>query len=160
MLIVADENIPFVHRFFSRLGEVRLAQGRQIDRAAVRDADMLLVRSVTKVNAELLEGSRVRFVGTATIGTNHVDLEWLRQQGIGFASARDRTPNPSRNTWPRRWLGPLEGWGSPSANPPSASSAWDIAAAGWNGCRGLWGWKCCLMILPSPVKQAIRNIAH
>jgi erythronate-4-phosphate dehydrogenase len=53
----------------------------------VRDADLLLVRSVTKVNASLLAGSRVRFVGSATIGTDHIDETWLQNKGIGFAAA-------------------------------------------------------------------------
>jgi erythronate-4-phosphate dehydrogenase len=53
----------------------------------VRDADAIVIRSVTRVDRALLEGSRVRFVGTATIGTDHVDAGWLASRGIGFASA-------------------------------------------------------------------------
>lgn len=87
MLIVADENIPFAKEAFGTLGDVRLVAGRKLDAASVRDADALIVRSVTRVCAELLEGSRVRFVGTATIGYDHVDVEYLRSKGIGFASA-------------------------------------------------------------------------
>jgi erythronate-4-phosphate dehydrogenase len=87
MRIVADPNIPLVERAFGRLGQVRLVPGRQIRRETVVDADMLLVRSVTSVNAELLQGSAVRFVASATIGIDHVDVSWLREQGIGFAYA-------------------------------------------------------------------------
>ena len=87
MIIVADENMPHATTFFSRFGEVRLVHGRRITAETVRDADMLMVRSITRVNRELLEGSRVRFVGTATIGTDHVDQDWLVSQGIGFAAA-------------------------------------------------------------------------
>lgn len=87
MLIIADENIPFAEALFSRLGTVRLAPGRQITRDVVHNADLLMVRSVTKVGQELLEGSRVRFVGTATAGAEHVDQAWLSSQEIGFASA-------------------------------------------------------------------------
>jgi erythronate-4-phosphate dehydrogenase len=87
MKIVADGNIPFVQECFSHLGEIQLVQGRQITPAIVADADVLLVRSVTAVNGELLEGSRVRFVATATIGFEHVDIEYLMARGIGFASA-------------------------------------------------------------------------
>ena len=87
MLIVADENIPLLDSFFGDFGEVRRVSGRSMTAEDVRDADILLVRSVTRVNRELLEGSRVRFVGTTTIGTDHVDLDWLEQQGIRFSAA-------------------------------------------------------------------------
>ncbi len=85
--ILADENIPFAREAFDELGEVRLAPGRDLDRSAVRDFDALAVRSVTRVDRALLEGSRVRFVATATIGTDHVDESYLREKGIGFAAA-------------------------------------------------------------------------
>lgn len=87
MKIIADENIPCVTQAFSTLGEVTLRPGRQLCAADVRAADVLLVRSVTRVGRELLEGSRVCFVGSATIGFDHVDRDYLRQQGIGFATA-------------------------------------------------------------------------
>lgn len=87
MLIVADENIPLLDAFFGDIGEIRRVTGRTLTREQVADADVLLVRSVTPVNQALLEGSRVRFVGTATIGTDHIDLEWLASQGIRFAAA-------------------------------------------------------------------------
>ncbi|MDX1559227.1 MAG: 4-phosphoerythronate dehydrogenase PdxB [Marinobacter sp.] len=87
MLIVADENIPLLDSFFGDMGEIRRVSGRSMSNEDVRDADILLVRSVTRVNRELLEGSRVRFVGTTTIGTDHVDLDWLEQAGIRFSAA-------------------------------------------------------------------------
>ena len=87
MLIVADENIPLLDAFFEGFGEIRRYPGRAIDRAAVAGADMLLVRSVTQVDRALLEGSNVRFVGTCTIGTDHLDLEHFRAVGIQWASA-------------------------------------------------------------------------
>ncbi len=85
--IVADENIPFVDEVFGRLGQVTTLPGRTMSAAQVADADVLLVRSVTTVNQALLHGSRVKFVGTCTIGTDHLDLPWLQQQGITVASA-------------------------------------------------------------------------
>ncbi len=87
MLIVADENIPLLDAFFAGFGEIRRYPGRAIDRDCVRDADVLLVRSVTKVDRALLEGSRVRFVGTCTIGTDHLDLGWFAEAGIHWSSA-------------------------------------------------------------------------
>jgi erythronate-4-phosphate dehydrogenase len=93
MRIVADPNIPFVQEAFGPLGEVRLVPGREITAQAVRDADALLVRSVTPVNAALLDGSTVRFVATATIGIDHVDQKYLSMKGIGFASAQGSNAN-------------------------------------------------------------------
>ena len=87
MKIVADENIPCVTDAFASLGEVALRPGRAMSAADVCDADILLVRSVTRVGPELLEGSRVQFVGSATIGFDHVDLDYLHARGIGFATA-------------------------------------------------------------------------
>jgi erythronate-4-phosphate dehydrogenase len=85
--IVADAAIPFAQDAFSRLGTVIPIPGRQIDAAAVRDADALVVRTITPVGESLLAGSRVRFVGTATIGFDHVDVGYLQRAGIGFATA-------------------------------------------------------------------------
>ncbi|MCX7914969.1 MAG: 4-phosphoerythronate dehydrogenase [Verrucomicrobiae bacterium] len=93
MKIIADPNIPRVREWFAPHGEVLLIPGRQITRDLVRDADVLLVRSVTPVNEALLEGSRVRFVATATIGTDHVDTAYLAANNIGFASAAGSNAN-------------------------------------------------------------------
>ncbi|HZX18900.1 MAG TPA: 4-phosphoerythronate dehydrogenase PdxB [Pseudomonas sp.] len=87
MQIVADENIPLLDEFFAGFGEIRRLPGRSIDAAAVADADLLLVRSVTQVNRTLLGGSPVKFVGTCTIGTDHLDLNYFQQAGITWASA-------------------------------------------------------------------------
>ncbi|MBK5354998.1 4-phosphoerythronate dehydrogenase PdxB [Pseudomonas sp. TH41] len=87
MLIVADENIPLLDAFFGGFGEIRRVPGRSIDRATIEEADVLLVRSVTNVNRALLDGSKVRFVGTCTIGTDHLDLDYFKQAGITWSSA-------------------------------------------------------------------------
>lgn len=87
MRIVADENVPLLEKFFSELGQIHTYPGRQIGPDQVKDADVLIVRSVTKVDKNLLENSRVRFVGTCTIGKDHVDGRYLREKNIGFASA-------------------------------------------------------------------------
>ncbi|MEQ6329132.1 4-phosphoerythronate dehydrogenase PdxB [Pseudomonas chengduensis] len=87
MHLVADENIPLLDEFFAAFGSLRRLPGRGITAADVRDADLLLVRSVTQVNRALLEGSRVRFVGTCTIGTDHLDLDYFAAAGIAWSSA-------------------------------------------------------------------------
>ncbi|GAB5521489.1 MAG: 4-phosphoerythronate dehydrogenase [Rhodothermales bacterium] len=85
--ILADENIPFVEVAFAHLGPIQRKPGRAITSTDVQEADVLLVRSVTQVNAALLAGSPVQFVGTATIGTDHIDTVYLAENGICFASA-------------------------------------------------------------------------
>lgn len=87
MKIIADENIPYVKQVFQGLGDVTLVSGRTLSARQLGSAELLLVRSVTPVNQALLEDSEVRFVATATIGTDHVDIEYLKQRGIGFTSA-------------------------------------------------------------------------
>jgi erythronate-4-phosphate dehydrogenase len=72
---------------FARHGQLRRVAGRSLDRAVLANAEVLLVRSVTQVDQALLAGSQVKFVGTCTIGTDHLDLQYLTQQGIGWASA-------------------------------------------------------------------------
>ncbi len=83
--IIADQNMPLVEHYFGHLGEVKLIAGREINRQTIEGAEILLVRSVTVVNQSLLEGSSVRFVGSATAGTDHIDLDYLDKNGIQFA---------------------------------------------------------------------------
>ncbi|MBK8973008.1 MAG: 4-phosphoerythronate dehydrogenase [Hahellaceae bacterium] len=87
MRIVADENIPVLLPFFDMLGEVTALPGREISREHLLNADLLLVRSITPVGADLLDGTSVRFVATATIGSDHVDRGYLQARQIGFANA-------------------------------------------------------------------------
>jgi erythronate-4-phosphate dehydrogenase len=87
MKLVVDKNIPLVEKAFRPLGEVSLINTGEFTRDSVKDADVFVVRSETKVGQELLEGSSVKFVGTATIGTDHIDLDYLNSRGIAFASA-------------------------------------------------------------------------
>jgi len=93
MKIVADENIPFVSECFCSIGEVVTISGREMTPSIVSDADILLVRSITKVNSDLLAESKVRFVATATIGFDHIDTEYLSQKNIVFASAPGSNAN-------------------------------------------------------------------
>ena len=85
--IIADENLALTDYFFDDIAKLEYKAGRGIVADDVKTADALLIRSVTKVNAELLTESNVQFVGSATIGTDHVDLNALQEQGISFANA-------------------------------------------------------------------------
>ncbi|RDX37057.1 4-phosphoerythronate dehydrogenase [Kangiella sp. HD9-110m-PIT-SAG07] len=89
--IVADENMPLVEELFfeidGKASYIKRLAGRGINSDDLKNTDILLVRSVTQVNQELLEGSAVRFVGSATIGTDHIDLDYLSQHNIQFANA-------------------------------------------------------------------------
>lgn len=87
MRIVVDEDMAGARAAFAPWGEVIPRPGRHLAAVDVAAADALAVRSVTRVDADLLAGSRVRFVGSATIGTDHVDRDWLAAHGIGFAHA-------------------------------------------------------------------------
>jgi erythronate-4-phosphate dehydrogenase len=88
MKIVADQQIPHVVQAFSEFAEVTLCNGREITAEKIHHADALLLRSVTAVNADLLEGSQVKFVATATSGLNHIDMGYLERNNIGFAHAK------------------------------------------------------------------------
>ncbi|MCZ6830507.1 MAG: 4-phosphoerythronate dehydrogenase [Gammaproteobacteria bacterium] len=87
MRIVADANMCDVAAVFSSLGSVEELDGRAIGNADLRDAEILLVRSVTRVDAALLDNTAVRFVGTATSGFDHIDRQALERRGIQFAYA-------------------------------------------------------------------------
>lgn len=85
--ILVDENMPYARELFSRTGEVLAVPGRPLPEAELADASGLMVRSVTKVNAALLAGTPVKFVGTATAGTDHIDETSLAEAGIAFSAA-------------------------------------------------------------------------
>src|SRR3989339_96744 len=95
MIILADENIPFAKESFGTLGETIIMSGRAITPDVIKqnNVEALIVRSITKVNSELLEGSSVKFVGTATIGTDHVDIPYLKSKNIQFVSAPGSNAN-------------------------------------------------------------------
>jgi erythronate-4-phosphate dehydrogenase len=87
MKIVADENIPLLKEAFSSLGKVIALPGRSITKNDLKDAKILLVRSVTPVNENLLENTAVKFVASATIGFDHLDLEYLKRRKIPWSTA-------------------------------------------------------------------------
>ncbi len=87
MRIVADRDIPFLEGVLEPFGEVVYLAGSEIGPGDVAEADALLVRTRTKCGPELLGGSKVKFIGTATIGYDHIDMEWCAEQGIEVATA-------------------------------------------------------------------------
>ena len=87
MRVAVDEAIPYAQAAFAAAGEIRLFSGRSIRPEDLSDVDALVVRSVTRVDARLLARSAVRFVGTATIGMDHLDLDYLGARGIRYANA-------------------------------------------------------------------------
>jgi erythronate-4-phosphate dehydrogenase len=87
MKIVADAHLPYLNEYFGCYGDIHKVSGREMRAADVQDADILLVRAVTKVNAELLSGSRVKFVGSMTAGNDHIDTKWLDENGIAWCIA-------------------------------------------------------------------------
>ena len=87
MIIAIDQALPYWRESFSDLGEVRPFAGRKLRPEDLHDVDALVVRTVTPVNAALLEGSSVRFVGAASAGMDHIDQAYLRKKGIHFCYA-------------------------------------------------------------------------
>ena len=91
MKILFDENMPYANAFFSDFcdaGDLVPFSGRNVTPAQIKDADVLLVRSVTQVNEALLKhNNKLSFVGTATIGTDHIDQQYLSKRNIAFHSA-------------------------------------------------------------------------
>lgn len=88
MKIFYDENMPYAPEFFSEFGECTPFSGRDVTADQLKDADVLLVRSITKVNEALLSANdSLKFVGTATIGVEHVDQEYLAGRDVTFSSA-------------------------------------------------------------------------
>jgi len=112
MKIVCDNNMPYAAEAFGTLGEVVLRDGRAITAADVRDADLLITRSTTKVTRELLSGSRLRFYGSAVIGTDHIDIPYLEQAGIPWSAAPGCNAESVSNylTAALLWLGGKHGF--------------------------------------------------
>jgi erythronate-4-phosphate dehydrogenase len=87
MKIVADEKIPLIKDYFASMGELILKPGRALQHLDVVDADIVIVRSVTHVNAALLQDTNVSFVGSVASGVDHLDTAWLDAAGIRWVSA-------------------------------------------------------------------------
>jgi erythronate-4-phosphate dehydrogenase len=102
--ILADENIPYAREAFGTLGEVRLKHGRQISRADLADVDLLVVRSITRVDEALIAGTRVRFVGTATSGVDHLAIGDLERLGIAWHAALGCNANAVAEYMTAAWL--------------------------------------------------------
>jgi erythronate-4-phosphate dehydrogenase len=87
MKIVADDKIPFLRGALEQMAEVLYVPGKDIRNETIRDADALLVRTRTKCNGDLLKDTKVRFIGTATIGFDHIDTHYCEKNGIVWTNA-------------------------------------------------------------------------
>ena len=87
MKVVADKYIPFLRGILEPYAEVLYMEPEEITAETVREADALLVRTRTRCNAALLDGSRVRFVATATIGYDHIDTQYCEEHGIFWTNS-------------------------------------------------------------------------
>ncbi|MDG2354112.1 MAG: 4-phosphoerythronate dehydrogenase [Gammaproteobacteria bacterium] len=88
MKLVIDDACYAYDTIFGDFGEITALPGRSINPTSVKDADILIVRSRTKVNQALLEGSKVKFVGSTVAGLDHVDQDYLKDNDITFFSAQ------------------------------------------------------------------------
>ena len=85
--IVIDDAIPFIQGVFEPYAEVVYKGGRDICREDLLDASALVIRTRTKCDADLLDGTAVKFIATATIGTDHIDHEYCDSKGIVVRNA-------------------------------------------------------------------------
>lgn len=87
MKIIIDSNIPFIKGVFEPYCDVVYLSGRDFTKESIKYADALIIRTRTKCNCQLLEGTSVKFIATATIGTDHIDLDYCAKSGIAVANA-------------------------------------------------------------------------
>lgn len=87
MKIVADDKIPFLKGALEPYAEIVYVPGKKITREIIKDCDALLVRTRTICNEELLEGTKVQFIGTATIGFDHIDTQYCNKRKIFWTNA-------------------------------------------------------------------------
>jgi erythronate-4-phosphate dehydrogenase len=88
MKVIVDNKIPYISDAIGQLADtVVYAEGSAFTPELVRDADALIVRTRTRCDSALLQGSRVRFIATATIGYDHIDTDYCRRAGIAWANA-------------------------------------------------------------------------
>lgn len=87
MNVIIEKNIPFIHGYLDSVADVKYLSADEITREAMKDADALITRTRTRCDASLLDGSKCRFIATATIGTDHIDLDYCRENGIAVANA-------------------------------------------------------------------------
>ncbi|NCC98953.1 MAG: 4-phosphoerythronate dehydrogenase [Bacteroidia bacterium] len=87
MKIVADENIPFLRGIFEDVADIQYLAAPDINKIAIQDTDALIIRTRTKCNKSLLSGSSVKYIATATIGYDHIDIEYCEANGIKWSNA-------------------------------------------------------------------------
>ena len=102
MKVVCDSHIPFLEGALEPYCDVAYASGQDIGPDMVKDADALIVRTRTRCDSKLLEGTKVRFIATATIGYDHIDTQWCTSHGIRWTNA------PGCNSWSvQQYIGSL-----------------------------------------------------
>jgi erythronate-4-phosphate dehydrogenase len=87
MIIAVDKEIPYGKEAFSQLGQVRFFSGQDLKSDTLHDIDALIVRTITPVNAALLDGADIHYIGAASAGTDHIDQRYLEARGIHFSYA-------------------------------------------------------------------------
>ena len=93
MKIVADIDLPLISELFSDYGDLLLLPGREIQNKDLTDADVLLVRSTTRVSRALIDNTALQFIGSATSGTDHIAIDDLTRAEIGFSDAKGCNAN-------------------------------------------------------------------
>ncbi|MDZ7735307.1 MAG: hypothetical protein U5P41_03570 [Gammaproteobacteria bacterium] len=143
MKIVADRYLPGITSAFDDTVEVVPCEPEFIQNAALHDCDALLVRTVTRVDESLLRGTPVRFVGTATSGSDHVDRDYLAAHGIGFTDAAGSNARPVAEYVLSALAVLCEQKGRDITDHRSASSVVAMSARSWRSCWIFSAWKPC-----------------
>lgn len=87
MKIIIDNKIPFIKGILEPFAEIRYLSPEQINNTNIKDADALIIRSVTKCNNDLLHNTKIKFIATATIGFDHIDTNYCKENGITWENA-------------------------------------------------------------------------
>jgi len=87
MIFIIDQNIPFIHGVFDSVAEVRYLPHKEINNQTIRYADALIIRTRTHCNEQLLKNTKVRFIASATAGSDHIDFDFCKKNGIEVAVA-------------------------------------------------------------------------
>ena len=147
--LVIDDKIPYIRGEAEKIGRCTYLPGGKISAEDVRDADILIVRTRTRCDKQLLGGSSVRFIATATIGYDHLDTAYLAEAGIGWANCPGCNAN-SVAQYVATCLLRLEMAGRLTLREARASSGWATSGVRWSAPSAPWAAPYCATTRRAP----------
>ena len=148
MKIVVDSAVPFIQGVLEPFGEVVYKEGSAICPEDIKDADAMIIRTRTRCDAALLDESPVKFIATATIGTDHIDLEYCKQRGIHVQNASGCNAGGVMNYVLSAIYGSASRKRMRLGDAQSASSAWETWVPGYHAPFRYSASKCSNATLP------------